>query len=419
MNKKSYDNKLKTALLKQSIPVGYKLIVKTLSNETPDNFMLPKYVVINGEEKATDVPKTWLPVYLPTGDPEMDKALDEKCGKGLLFIDELSRATQQVLNVILPLLNEGEFNGYKVGSGWTIIAASNRPEDDLCGQSDLGNALVNRFSILYFEPKAESWAKWADTQNYMSPILTNWLCTKGQENYSGGKYFYYDPNENENTATTKLMCTPRSWTNACKLLAAYMNTKELNRGKILNVPISTVRLAFNQCLPREAVESFTSYLNLINKVPGLNQLSKDVWKGKAKVIAKTDLRRVAFALATIIIANKTTYPTKTEMENFCAWLVANDSDQFCSYCLDTITATFAGMLDKKTRENLFILNREYKKQSNEDKKLYDNVFKPLCDKWKFKNISEVPDWSEAVGLLAEKYEKSFSEAIVDGKEALA
>ena len=56
------------------------------------------------------------------------------------FIDELSRATPQVLNVILPLINEGILNGYKLGSGWTIVCASNRREDDE-GQESIGNAL--------------------------------------------------------------------------------------------------------------------------------------------------------------------------------------------------------------------------------------------------------------------------------------
>ena len=30
-----------------------------------------------GMDKATDVPKTWLPVYKPTGDKELDAVLDE------------------------------------------------------------------------------------------------------------------------------------------------------------------------------------------------------------------------------------------------------------------------------------------------------------------------------------------------------
>ena len=84
---------------------NYSLIVKTLSNETPDNFTLPTYVETEGGKKADDVPKTWLPVFKPTGDTAKDKILDEACGCGLLFIDELSRATSQVLNVILPLVN--------------------------------------------------------------------------------------------------------------------------------------------------------------------------------------------------------------------------------------------------------------------------------------------------------------------------
>ncbi|MBR5297832.1 MAG: hypothetical protein IKU29_08225, partial [Parabacteroides sp.] len=67
--------------MKKEFP-NYNLIVKTLSNETPDNFTLPKYIDVEGQEFATDVPKTWLPVYKPSGDPTRDKQLDDMCGAG-------------------------------------------------------------------------------------------------------------------------------------------------------------------------------------------------------------------------------------------------------------------------------------------------------------------------------------------------
>lgn len=407
----------KTAILTSIIPEGYKLIVKTLSNETPDNFMLPKYVTVNGEDKATDIPKTWLPVYLPTGDPEMDKALDEKCGKGLLFIDELSRATQQVLNVILPLLNEGTFNGYKLGSGWTIIAASNRPEDDMCGQSDLGNALVNRFSILYFEPKADSWAKWATTQSYISPVLINWLKMGSNESMSGGKYFYWDPNEESNAESTKLMCTPRSWTNASRVLSAYTGINDMSGTSIFHIDKSILKLAFNECVPKEAVDAFISYCNILSQVTNLDELCESVWAGKGKVIDKKKLLKLSLPLAQIIITSHSKkYPSKEEMTNFANWLVLNDSDQFCTYCLDIIEDVFAPQLNKYSRENIFVLNKCYKEASDEDKNIYKSLFKPFLEAWGF-TCETMPDWSDSVDILLDKYGDIIQNSIVDGKSA--
>ena len=101
----------KTAILRsvlEELGAAYKdhkLIVKTLSNETPDNFTLPDYVEINGERKATDVPKTWLPVYKPSGDPARDQMLDEACGKGLLFPTLFSYLRVGIFNYITYIIN--------------------------------------------------------------------------------------------------------------------------------------------------------------------------------------------------------------------------------------------------------------------------------------------------------------------------
>lgn len=404
----------KTQGILSLVPKDYQVIVKTLSNETPDNFMLPKYIVENDQDKATDVPKDWLPVYKPTRDTDLDKVLDAKCGKGLLFIDELSRATQQVLNVILPLINENMFNGYRLGSGWTIICASNRPEDDMCGQSDLGNALANRFSIVYYEPTAQSWAEWAKKQDYISPILVDWLQLK-DDKFSGGKYFYYDPNEDSDTAITKLMCTPRSWTNACRVLCAYTEST-LEGTKILNISQDLIGRAFNECVPKEAVDMFLGYIDIIGKVKDLDKLCRDVWLGKGKNIAKGTLSKIALPLANIIVnSHKDKYPTSEEMLNFSNWLIKLDSDQFYCYCVDAIFNTYGGMLDKENRKNLFILADSYKNQTDEDKKIYDMIFKSFTDKWRF-TLDTMPDWWPAGKLLCDEYDDKLSQITIDGKQ---
>ena len=251
--------------MKKDFP-DYRLIVKTLSNETPDNFTLPKYVVDEeGQDKATDVPKTWLPVYKPTGNPKMDMELDEKCGKGMLFVDELSRATPQVLNVILPLINEGIFNGYHLGSGWTIIAASNRAEDEMSGQAEIGNALANRFAQVYYEPTVKTWRKWADQQNFISPLLLQWLDMPASENMSGANFYYMDPNEDSNRLTdTTLMCTPRAWTNAIRELACYSEPGTLEGFTIFDIDKDILAMTLNQYIPSDAVDSFLAFLHVIS-----------------------------------------------------------------------------------------------------------------------------------------------------------
>jgi hypothetical protein len=418
----------KTAILKSvldSFPGGkdMDLICKTLSNETPDNFTLPKYVEINGQEKATDVPKSWLPVYKPTGDRDKDQLLSDACGKGLLFIDELSRATPQVLNVMLPLINEGTLNEFKMGEGWTIIVASNRPEDELSGQSDVGNALGNRFEHVYYEPTVHSWKKWAETQNYISPLLIQWLSMPEHENMSGGKFFYMDPNENMDDSSTRLMCTPRSWTNAMRKLSRYSQTGSLEGWSIFDIPKSKMQRILNGCVPASAVDSFIAFLEVISSVGDFDAACRDIWKGggKSVKIDKKNLRVVALPLAQCVItAHAKNYPTEEEFLSFAQWVADQDSDQLASYVMDIMGNVFGKGLADNQKGGVFIVADRYRKAQAKDPvkaKIYEDIFKNFCAAWGF-TMDTIPDWEPGRKLLAKKYGESFSKTLVDGQEAL-
>lgn len=408
----------------------YRIIVKTLSNETPDNFTLPKYVDVDGQEKATDVPKTWLPVYQPTGDPFYDEELDAKCGNGLLFIDELSRATPQVLNVILPLVNEGIFNGYKLGSGWTIVCASNRAEDETSGQADIGNALANRFAQVYYEPTVKTWRKWADQQNFISPLLLQWLSMPESENMSGGKFYYMDPNETmDDGSITKLMCTPRAWTNAMRELACYSETGTLEGFTIFDIPTNILQMTLNKYIPSDAIDSFVSFLHVISKIGNFDHVVNEIWKngGKGFKIDKKDLNLVTLPLAQLVCSSHASkLPTSEEFESLAEWLVSQNSDQLASYVLDVYKNVFMGMLDSEDVRNLvFLMQKKLAKieaeQSGDELKstlnLWRDVYAPFTNKWGIK-LENVPDYSVGLKMISKKYQTAFKNAIVDGVEAL-
>ena len=419
----------KTAILNSvldELPGGkeYNMIVKTLSNETPENFTLPKYVTTeDGQDKATDVPKTWMPVYKPTGDRDKDQMLDDACGKGLLFIDELSRAQPQVLNVILPLINEGVFNGYKLGSGWQIICASNRAEDELSGQANIGSALASRFDIVYYEPTVKEWEKWAQTQGYISPLLLSWLNMPEHENMSGGKYFYWDPNEaNDNDNPSLIMCNPRQWTNAMRELAVYADTGSLEGFTILDIPKQVIGMALNGYIPAEAIDSFLAFLDVIRSVGNFDEAVYAIWQngGKGFNIDKKNLNRVALPLAQLIItAHADKLPTKEEFDNMAEWLVSTGSDQIASYVLDIMQNVFAGMLPDEQRASIFVLRRKYDQIKNDDVKLrlYERGFSSFLDKYGL-TLETVPDWSAGLAKLSKKYGATFSAYKFDGKDAL-
>ena len=406
--------------MKKKFP-DYRLIVKTLSNETPDNFTLPKYVEIDGQEKATDVPKTWLPVYRPTGDPAKDAELDEACGSGLLFIDELSRATPQVLNVILPLVNEGMFNGYKLGSNWTIICASNRAEDEMSGQADIGNALANRFAIVYYEPTVKTWSDWAKKQNYISPLVLQWLNMPETENMSGAKFFYMDPNEDmEDGGVTKLMCTPRSWTNAMRELALYSETGSLEGFSIFDIPTNILTFTLNKYIPSAAIDSLMSFLHVISKIGNFDAAVEAVWQngGSGLKIDKKDLGLVSLPLAQLIVsAHAKELPTEKEVDNLAKWLISTGSDQLTSYVLDVFKEVFCGMLySTDLKDGCFLLADYIKKADKQKRAMFESAYKPFLTKWGI-TLDTMPDWSKALMELSKKYKDSFNIKI-NGKDAL-
>lgn len=413
--------------MKKDFP-DYRLIVKTLSNETPDNFTLPKYVEINGADYATDVPKTWLPVYKPTGNPAEDKKLSDACGSGLLFIDELSRATAQVLNVVLPLVNEGIFNGYKLGDGWTIICASNRAEDEAAGQSTIGNALANRFVQFHYEPTVHTWRKWADKQNFISPLLLQWLSMPESEEMSGGKFYYMDPNNDSGRLSdTTLMCTPRSWTNAMRRLARYHHTGSIEGFKIFDIPERIIRRALNGAIPAQAVDAFMGFLAVIEKIGNFDQAVYDVWHngGKNLKIDKKHLTKVALPLAQLICCAKSNeLPTKQEFDNLATWLVAQNSDQLASYVLDVFQNVFFSDLpagkDMNMRVQAFFMAERIRRAGGDISKLstFVNIFTPFCKKWGIK-FEEFPDYKDGMQMIVKKYQASFESAVIDAhKDAL-
>lgn len=404
--------------MKKDFP-DYTLITKTLSNETPDNFTLPTYVDTVGGKKADDVPKTWLPVYRPTGDAAMDAQLDEACGNGLLFIDELSRATPQVLNVILPLINEGIFNGYKLGSGWSIIVASNRAEDELSGQAEIGNALANRFAQVYYEPTVKSWRKWADKQGFITPLLLQWLSLPESENMSGAAFYYMDPNEKmDGGNVTKLMCTPRSWTNAMRELACYSETGSLEGFTIFDIPTPIIQMTLNKYVPADAIDSFMAFLSVIQSIGDFDRVANDVWSngGKGFKITKRDLAKIALPIAQLICtSHKDKLPTSEEFGNLCDWVVAQDSDQLASYVLDVFINTYGSMQSELTKPGILGLAAALKRQGSD---VVSRSYAPFIKHWGL-TVDNLPDYMVGVRKLAAKYQGSFASAVVDDhKDAL-
>ncbi|MBR5296601.1 MAG: hypothetical protein IKU29_01880, partial [Parabacteroides sp.] len=321
------------------------------------------------------------------------------------------------LNVILPLVNEGKFNGYQLGSQWAIICASNRAEDD-GGQSEIGTALSNRFTQLHYEPTVHTWRKWADKQGFMSPLLLQWLSLPASENLSGGKFFYMDPNEwNDSGDDTTLMCTPRAWTNAMRRLAKYSHTGSLEGFTIFDIPTRTIQRVLNGCVPASAVDSFVAFLDVIHGIGDFDRMVRDVWDnggGSFKLDKKT-LNKISLPIAQLICtAHCESLPSEKEFENLCNWLVAQNSDQLASYVIDIFKHVFDA--NDNLGNALFVIREKMKKFADPEfvkkNNIRDNVdlITGVAEKFaKAHNIDaeDIPNYYNGLIMLSKKYKDAF------------
>lgn len=128
-----------------------------------------------------EIPKAWLPMYMPTGDEEIDRILDEEtysmrgaagsetCNCGILFLDELSRVTGDVMNILMQLIQQRTYEGgWTLGRKWYIVFASNRVGDmdrHIAQAFSWENAFGRRLMHCNVLPKRSEWIEWAKSIN--------------------------------------------------------------------------------------------------------------------------------------------------------------------------------------------------------------------------------------------------------------
>ena len=188
---------------------------------------------------SSDAPKTWLPVYKPTGDRKKDEILNalangatqpvigddgfitgfEKTGSGgILLVDEFLRADQNVFFVVCQLMFNYSFGEYVLGDKWQIIAASNRPSDDKEVRrkyADAAGAGFNRLAACNFVPSFDEWKKWAVKHGFDETTLS-FIAEKGFDT-PDSRWHNFDP-ELKNSQNSPLFASPRSWFDAIQEL---------------------------------------------------------------------------------------------------------------------------------------------------------------------------------------------------------
>lgn len=294
-----------------------RMIIAPTAQMAPDDWTLPTVFKSEetGEFRAIDIPKSWLPTYKPSGDPEIDKQRDEACNEGaggVIFFDELSRATQSVQNTCLKIIDEKIVGDDKIGSKWAIIAASNRSEDDPDSDINFGKALGNRFTQVNYVPTFEAWKEWG-IDKIDSRILD--FLEFNQE------HFYNMSDDPEQS----IFATPRTWHKASKEIARLMTDAERYGEKITNKDITEV---VGATVGANIAHEFQAFLRLLDSFTkeDIKKVLEDPDKARMPKKAGTGFNQAeANALISLVCTSTRGRDLKVkEFTNFCKYLVRLD-----------------------------------------------------------------------------------------------
>ena len=83
----------------------------------------------------------------------------DKDSSGILFFDELNRASKDVLQAVFEICLDRRLDGVDLPAGWRVVSAVN--SDDDYDVVELDPALADRWFHIDFDPSAQEWVKWA------------------------------------------------------------------------------------------------------------------------------------------------------------------------------------------------------------------------------------------------------------------
>jgi hypothetical protein len=199
----------------------------------------------------TDVRATLLDPVDLRGLPRLDgdtavwcpPAFLPRAGEGLLFLDELAQAPPLVQAACLQLVLDRRVGEYRLPDGWTVVAASNRPEDR-AGTHRLISPLLNRFVHLDLEVSADDWQDWA-VKAGVSPEVRAFL------RFRPALLCQFDP-----AANPRAFPTPRSWAIVADVLA--------------RTPPELLQRVVAGCVGDGPAAEFVGFLQLFRELPDLD-----------------------------------------------------------------------------------------------------------------------------------------------------
>jgi alkaline phosphatase D len=130
--------------------------------------------------------------------------------RSVLFLDEINRASNDLIGASLQLILDGRLNEHQLPPGTMIVAAIN-PDDGNYSVNSLDPAMMDRMVVCEVEADAQSWLRYAKANGVNDKVVE--FITKST------KYIHHTPKDGGKGTS------PRSWTR----LSKYLNYCEENK----------------------------------------------------------------------------------------------------------------------------------------------------------------------------------------------
>lgn len=232
---------------------------------------------------SIEAPKTWLPAYKVNATPEEIKVLNkiangyleiketdegdviktETTEGGILLFDEFFRADPNIFKILMQLILNREYSGYKLGNMWGTLCCSNRPNDDeeVMTNFEKSGAVVGTRMLAgayNFIPSFDEWKEWAVKDGGFDDVTLEFLMfDKDPVNGEYTNWHTIRPDEYISRGKTAWP-TPRTW-------AALMDDMQLFRDNhgystIYEIPENILRTMAAGVIGQEMGDRYVDFL---------------------------------------------------------------------------------------------------------------------------------------------------------------
>lgn len=294
--------------------------------------------------QTLEAPKTWLPCYVPSADKAENKLLNdiangyfdvkevynpdtdsydqvvrETTEGGILLFDEFFRANSEVFKNIKEIINTGKtLGGQVLGSKWSILACSNRPNDDdevKDSRNDSSPVLGNRFlrGACNLIPEFEEWKAWAQDEDLLDDFTLAFITGGSSSDGSSVENRYdievpdfskeekatkkikayhrwhaVDPKrwKSSSDETTFMFPTPRTWAALLEQIKEYIAETE-DCESVLDIHGGELRRMATMLIGEETGNDYADYIVSCKKLP-FRPFTREIRNSKGEYVGKRE-----------------------------------------------------------------------------------------------------------------------------------